>query len=139
MTHPPDPIRILAPHSARRDILDQVTRRRALALAASGAMAAWVSACGGSSGTSGGSGGGNAEEETPATTLGADAKVEAGPLLLANWVDYTDPENYKKYTASVGPKVTVDGYGSNDELLAKLSAGGRSSTWSPRRVTRSRR
>jgi spermidine/putrescine transport system substrate-binding protein len=50
--------------------------------------------------------------------------VEAGPLLLANWVDYTDPENYKKYTASVGPKVTVDGYGSNDELLAKLSAGG---------------
>ncbi len=123
---PPEPIRILAPHSARRDILDKVTRRRALALGASGAMAAWLSACGGSSGTSSesGGGGGSAQEDTPTSTLGADAKVEAGPLLLANWVDYTDPENYKAYTKEVGPKVTVDGYGSNDELLSKLSAGG---------------
>ena len=122
---PPEPIRILAPHAARRGLLEEMTRRRALALGASGAMAAFLSACGGSTGSSGGSGGGAAaEEETPASTLGADAKVEAGPLLLANWVDYTDPENYKKYTSAVGPKVTVDGYGSNDELLAKLSAGG---------------
>ena len=122
---PPEPIRILVPNAARREILDKVTRRRALALGASGAMAAWLSACGGSTGSSGGSSGGAAaEEETPATSLGADAKVEAGPLLLANWVDYTDPANYKAYTKSVGPKVTVDGYGSNDELLAKLSGGG---------------
>jgi hypothetical protein len=67
-------------------------------------MAAWLSACGGSTGPPGVGGGAAAEEETPASTLGADAKVEAGPLLLANWVDYTDPENYKKYTSAVGPR-----------------------------------
>ena len=55
--------------------------------------------------------------------MSADAKVEAGPLLMANWVDYSDPANYKQFQSEVGPKVNVTSYGSNDELLAKLRAG----------------
>ena len=43
---------------------------------------------------------------------------------MANWVDYSDPANYKGYAGEYGPKVTTSGYGSNDELLAKLRAGG---------------
>ena len=82
--------------------------------------------CGGSTGGGGGGGGaGGGEEETaekPPTP--ADGTVEDGDLLLANWVDYSDPANYKAYQAEYGPKVSVSGFGSNDELLAKLRAGG---------------
>ena len=43
---------------------------------------------------------------------------------MANWVDYSDPANYKGYAGEYGPTVITSGYGSNDELLAKLRAGG---------------
>ena len=43
---------------------------------------------------------------------------------MANWADYVDPAHYKAYQAKFGPRVQVEGYGSNDELIAKLSAGG---------------
>ena len=58
---------------------------------------------------------------------------------MANWVDYSDPKNYKDYTKEFGPKINVEGFGSNDEILAKLGRGGSSSTSSRRRVTRCRR
>ena len=43
---------------------------------------------------------------------------------MANWVDYSDPQNYKDYEKEFGLKVNVSGFGSNDEILAKLRAGG---------------
>lgn len=96
-----------------------LSRRQVLQLGGASALSLWIAACGGTSGGGGGGGGAAA-----AKTVAADAKVEAGPLLLANWQDYSDPANYKAYTAATGPKITVDGYGSNEELLAKLNAGG---------------
>jgi spermidine/putrescine transport system substrate-binding protein len=61
------------------------------------------------------------------TGAAASAKV-TGPiestLMVANWPNYTDPEAYKQFQAEFGPKVTVDTFGSNEELIAKLSAGG---------------
>ena len=95
----------------------QLNRRQALHVGGAGALAMWLAACGGSSGGASG-------KQDAAATVAADAKVEAGPLLLANWSDYSDPASYKAYTSSIGPKITVDGYGSNEELLAKLNAGG---------------
>lgn len=63
------------------------------------------------------------------STSGAqqNAKV-TGPmesrLMIANWPDFTDPNAYKEFETKFGPKVTVDTFGSNEELIAKLSAGG---------------
>jgi spermidine/putrescine transport system substrate-binding protein len=124
-----DELRILVPESERPRIQRMVNRRQALLAGGGAAMAAYLAACGGStggdSGGGGGSGGGGEEEESakkPPTP--ADGKVEQGNLLLSNWSDYSDPANYKGYTAEYGPKVTVSGFGSNEEILAKLRAGG---------------
>lgn len=106
---PSQDLKILAPR--------ELNRRQALQLGGAGALSMWLAACGGTSG--GGGGGGGA-----AKTVAATAKIENGPLLLANWVDYSDPANFKDYTKDFGPKITIDGYGSNEELLAKLNAGG---------------
>ena len=105
-----------------------VTRRQALAAGGGAAMATYLAACGGSTSSNGGGGnssggsGGEADAKKPPTP--ADGEVEQGDLLLANWVDYTDPANYKDYQKEYGPKVKVSGFGSNDEILAKLRAGG---------------
>ena len=110
-------IRVLAPWESHAALRQQFNRRRLLQAGAFGAFATFVAACGGSTGDSGGGGG----EETTAASTG---EIEEGNLLLANWVDYSDPKSYEQYTAEFGPKVVVDGYGSNEELLAKLGAGG---------------
>lgn len=105
-----DEIKILAPTGS-------MTRRRALMAGAGGMASLLLAACGGKSNATAG---GNAS--TTAKKLGT--KIEAGPLLMANWPDYVDPKHYKEYTSKFGPKTKVEGYGSNDELIAKLSAGG---------------
>jgi len=105
-----DEIKILAPTGG-------MTRRRAMVAGAGGLASLFLAACGGKSSAGGG---GNAS--TTAEKLGT--KIEAGPLLMANWPDYVDPAHYKAYTSKFGPKTKVEGYGSNDELIAKLSAGG---------------
>ena len=122
MADRPDELRILVPESRRAEIQRLITRRQALLAGAGGAMAAYLAACGGSTGASGGGGSDDGDAAAPATP--ADAKVEQGDLLMANWVDYSDPANYKGYAGEYGPKVITSGYGSNDELLAKLRAGG---------------
>jgi spermidine/putrescine-binding protein len=121
----PEELHILVPESERTDIERMVTRRQALIAGGGVAAAAYLAGCGGSTSDSGGGGGGGGgEEEAEKPPTAADAPVEQGDLLLANWVDYTDPANYKAYTKDVGPKVRVSGFGSNEEILAKLRAGG---------------
>jgi spermidine/putrescine transport system substrate-binding protein len=128
MSDRPDELHILVPEADRPRIQRMVTRRQALMAGGGAAMATYLAACGGSTGGSsggGGGGGGGGEEtaeEKPPTP--ADGAVENGDLLLANWVDYSAPENYKDYAKEVGPTVKVSGFGSNDEILAKLRAGG---------------
>jgi spermidine/putrescine transport system substrate-binding protein len=116
----PEDIRVLVPESERARIARAVTRRQALMAGAGGAMAMYLAACGGSSGGDSGS----ADGEAASTPAAADQPIEKGPLLMANWVDYSAPANYKAYTKEFGPKITISGYGSNEELLAKLRAGG---------------
>jgi spermidine/putrescine transport system substrate-binding protein len=129
MPDQPDEINILVPEHRRADIQRMITRRQAM-LAGGGAMAAaYMAGCGGSSGGGddgggGGGGGGGGEESADAPPTPADGQVESGELLMANWVDYSDPENYKDFQKEFGLKVNVSGFGSNDEILAKLRAGG---------------
>jgi spermidine/putrescine-binding protein len=122
----PDELNILVPESNRAAVERMVTRRQALLAGGGLAAAAYLAGCGGStaedSGGGGGGGGGEETAEKPPTP--ADGEVEQGDLLLANWVDYSDPVNYKGYTKEVGPEIKVSGFGSNEEILAKLRAGG---------------
>lgn len=118
----PDELHILVPESRRADIQRMVTRRQALIAGGGAAAAAYLAGCGGS--TSSSKSGGGDDGAAPKPGLSADAPVEDGDLLLANWVDYSDPANYKGYTKEVGPKIKVSGFGSNDEIQAKLRAGG---------------
>ena len=128
---PPD-INILAPETSRRQIVGMMSRRRVLQGGALGAFAAFVAACGGKSNNSGGG-------DTSSSTVAADAKIEDGPLLLANWVDYSDPKTYEGYTAEFGPKIKVDGYGSTRSCWPSSAPAARASTSSSRPATPSRR
>lgn len=47
-----------------------------------------------------------------------------GDLLLYNWTDYVDPELVPAFEAEYGIEVVEDFYTSNEELLARVSAGG---------------
>ena len=128
MPERPEELNILVHESRRLDVERMVTRRQALLAGGGVAAAAYLAGCGGSTsnddGGGGGGGGGGDEEQADKPPTPADAPVEQGDLLLANWVDYSAPANYKAYEKEVGPKVKVSGFGSNDEILAKLRAGG---------------
>jgi spermidine/putrescine transport system substrate-binding protein len=122
-----DELRILVHESARADFRRRFTRRQALVAGAGTAMAAYLAACGGKTSSNAGSGGesaGGGGEEAAKPPTPANGQIEQGDLLVSNWVDYSDPNNYKGYQSADGPKIKVSGYGSNDELLAKLRAGG---------------
>jgi spermidine/putrescine transport system substrate-binding protein len=118
---PDDELKILVHESMRADLQRRLTRRQAMMAAGGGALALYLAACGGSTSSKGEKTAAPGSAETP--SVGADAPIE-DRLLMANWVDYSDPANFKAYTKELGPKITVSGYGSNDELLAKLRAGG---------------
>jgi len=45
-------------------------------------------------------------------------------VVLATWPNYHDPKNFEKFTAATGAHVQVNVFGSNEEMLAKLQAGG---------------
>jgi len=46
-----------------------------------------------------------------------------GKLNLYNWGDYINPEVLTRFTKETGIKVSLDTYGSNEEMLAKIQAG----------------
>lgn len=45
-------------------------------------------------------------------------------VVLATWPNYYDPANFEAFTAATGAAVQVNVFGSNEEMLAKLQAGG---------------
>lgn len=45
-------------------------------------------------------------------------------VILATWPNYHDPENFDAFTEATGAHVQVNVFGSNEEMLAKLQAGG---------------
>lgn len=51
------------------------------------------------------------------------AAAAQGSLSLYNWGDYINPEVLEKFTEETGIAVTLDSYGSNEEMLAKIQAG----------------
>ncbi len=45
-------------------------------------------------------------------------------VILATWPNYHDPANFEAFTAATGANVQVNVFGSKEEMLAKLQAGG---------------
>jgi spermidine/putrescine transport system substrate-binding protein len=99
----------------------RMSRRSALGLG--GLML--LSACGSTStGTGGNPGTGSSTGSNPLT-----GKPLENHLEIFNWSEYDDPSTYKKFMAlpaesQAGLKIHETYYSSNDELLAKLNAGG---------------
>src|SRR6476620_2490426 len=99
-----------------------VTRRQALGL---GGMALCAAACGSTATTQSGS-------STSSSSSSANAlagKPLEDHLEIYNWSEYDDPSTYKKFKAlppesQAGLSIHETYYSSNDELLAKLHAGG---------------
>lgn len=48
----------------------------------------------------------------------------AGELNIYNWGNYTNPDMVKKFEEEYGVEVTLDGYDSNETMLAKVKEGG---------------
>jgi spermidine/putrescine-binding protein len=129
MDDPNDGLRLLAPRSlkprldrieqavqavAQREHGRRLSRREALGL---GGLALLVTACGGSTKSGGGT------TTAPSTT--AAAKPIENQLLIYNWSQYDDPSTYKNFKAAhPGLKLTETYYAGNDELIAKIQAGG---------------
>ncbi|WP_448070532.1 ABC transporter substrate-binding protein [Georgenia yuyongxinii] len=100
-----EPIKALIP----REMLGRGVGRRAF-LGGAGALSltAFLAACSGngSAGSSDGSGGGGGSKT----------------LNMYSWAGYNDPAVIEDFTSRSGISITVDSYGSNPELAAKLNA-----------------
>jgi spermidine/putrescine transport system substrate-binding protein len=57
-----------------------------------------------------------------AVTLAAPVRAE-GQLNIYNWGDYINPDVLTRFTEETGIEVTLDTYGTNEEMLAKIQAG----------------
>ncbi|MEY3071934.1 MAG: hypothetical protein RLZZ353_130 [Actinomycetota bacterium] len=63
-------------------------------------------------------------DDDVAASVTCEAGQTDGDLLLYNWTDYVDPELIPAFEAEYGVAVVEDFYTSNEELLARISAGG---------------
>jgi spermidine/putrescine transport system substrate-binding protein len=102
-----------------------MNRREALGLGGMAILAAAAAACGSTATTTGGS------SQNAAGTGGNPLthKPLENHLEIYNWSEYDDPSTFTKFTklpaeAKVGMTTHETFYSSNDELLAKLHAGG---------------
>lgn len=102
------PLRVLAPAASVPLIAKELSRRRLLSLAAVAGGTAFLAAC---------SSGGQAAPTAQAT----GGKLE-GSLSIYTWGDYDSPDVVEAFTKDLGPKITMDSYSSNEELIAKLIA-----------------
>jgi spermidine/putrescine transport system substrate-binding protein len=120
-------LRILAPDSFREKL-----NRRAFIKAgtATAGMAVVLMACGGSDSDSPDTTAAAGEGATQAT--GDWSRVinkSSGTLAMYTWGDYDDPELVGALAeSSLGVKMKVDYFGSNEDLITKLAAGGGSSS-----------
>src|SRR5262245_1298735 len=65
-----------------------------------------------------------AAETSPASQVLERIKKEGKKLFVYNWEDYVHPNTIPRFEKEFGVKVTYDTFPSNEQLLAKLQAGG---------------
>lgn len=92
------PVRVLLPESMANAFSAGLSRRVFLGGALGLGVSATLAACS----TGGGSGG------------------SASGLNIYTWGEYDAPEVLKDFTSEFGPSITIDSYGSNQEMISKL-------------------
>ena len=98
-------VRLLAP----RATVSGLTRRGFLLGAMAAGIAPGLIACGGS--------------DTDTASGGGGSSAGMGDQLnMYTWGEYDDPAVLEGFTSEVGPKLQIDTYGSNEEMIAKLVA-----------------
>ncbi len=102
----------------------RINRREALGLGGMAIFAAAAAACGSTTTTPGGPAGNSSGSANPLAGKPLEKHLE-----IYNWSEYDDPSTFKKFLAlsaekKAGTTVHETFYSSNDELLAKLHAGG---------------
>jgi spermidine/putrescine transport system substrate-binding protein len=102
-----DDVRILASRAAAPIVRRELSRRGFLAVAGGVGTTMLLAACT----TPGG-------DPAPAATGGALENA----LSIYTWGDYDAPEVLEAFTSEKGPRITLDSYGSNEEMIAKLVA-----------------
>ncbi len=113
-----------------------LSRRRFLTLAALGSTSALLAACGGSTASAVPTGApSTAPSSAPSAAASAAASAAPTPapsyaveseLFLFNWSDYFSPDNQKAFSDQFSiTNFVYDTFPSNEELLAKLQAGGK--------------
>lgn len=100
----------------------RVTRRGFFYLAGMSSAAAFLAACSGQTASPTSAPPTAAAGATSAPTA-SSAQLE-GELFLYNWADYINPDNVDKFSKAFNVKVSTDFYQSNEDLLAKVEAGG---------------
>lgn len=88
------------------------TTRVQRVVAATGALALVVGACGAQPG------------ESAAPTLDPNADLSKQTLTISNWEGYMPEDLPARFEAEFGTKVTVTNHATNEEIMAKLTAGG---------------
>ena len=96
----------------------RVTRRGFFYIAGMSSAAAFLAACGAQTTASP-----TTAPVSNATAAPAAAAIEK-EMFLYNWSAYVNPENVAAFTQEFGVQITEDNYGSNEDLLAKVEAGG---------------
>ena len=104
-------LKILAHTSAVPRVMEAVSRRRFLGLTAAAGSAAVLTACAG--------GGGNTAGSVESQATGGELESS---LSIYSWGDYDSPDVLEGFTGEMGPTITVDSFGSNEELISKLVA-----------------
>ena len=62
--------------------------------------------------------------ESPSPEVLEKIKNEGGELFVYNWEEYIHPDTIPNFETEFGVKVIYDTYPGNEQLLAKLQAGG---------------
>src|SRR4051794_24715935 len=114
-----------------------VSRRRFMAGAAMASVATFLAACAPTASSSeSAAASASASASAPAASASGAAAASASPtaapsyaleqnMLLYNWSDYFSPDNLTAFQSQFGVPITQTTFASNEEMLAKLQAGGK--------------
>ncbi|MEI8057436.1 MAG: spermidine/putrescine ABC transporter substrate-binding protein [Actinomycetes bacterium] len=92
-------------------------RRTTLVAVAAAASMFVLAACGGNGGGSGDA------SALPSDSLNPSVDLKTQSLVVSNWAAYMPDDLPANFQKEVGPKVTVTTHATNEEIVAKLTAG----------------